>query len=229
MVRFTRRQAREFDRRAVEVYGMPSLLLMENAAAGAMDVLCAAAALSAGRTDPVVICCGGGNNGGDGFAIARRLDARGVPVRVLAWCDPAKLPPDARVNYDVLVRAGLPLVHPAAGGDFDLAAALSEAAWIVDALLGTGARGEPREPISGVIDAINASGKKVLAVDLPSGLDADTGAAAVHTTRATITCTFAAEKRGFAEPGTKPYLGEVKVVDLGAPGRLLGEIAASPE
>jgi NAD(P)H-hydrate epimerase len=95
---------------------------------------------------------------------------------------------------------------------------------VVDALLGTGARGEPRPPLDAVIDQINAAPAKRLAVDLPSGLDCDTGAAAMHTIRANETCTFVAMKRGFLVPGAERYTGRMHVLDIGAPRRLVEEV-----
>ena len=98
---------------------------------------------------------------------------------------------------------------------------MSAATWIVDALLGTGARGEPRPPLDAVIDQINAAGVPTLAVDLPSGLDCDTGQPARHTIRAAETCTFVALKRGLPAPGADSYTGTVHVLDIGVPRRLV--------
>jgi NAD(P)H-hydrate epimerase len=105
-----------------------------------------------------------------------------------------------------------------------LAMQLAGADWIVDALLGTGARGEPRPPLGAVIEQLNAAAAKRLAVDLPSGLECDTGAAAQHTIRADETCTFVAMKRGFATPGARQYTGRVHVLNIGAPRRLVEEV-----
>lgn len=205
----TRDQARELDRRATDQYGLPSIVLMENAGRGVADTLC-----RFGIDGRVVICCGGGNNGGDGFVVARHLDLRGYAVSVLCWADPRRMSPDTQANFDAL--GDLPI-----GEDLD---ELAGAAWIVDALLGTGSRGEPRPPFGEVIDAINRAGRPVLAVDLPSGLDCDTGEPARSTVRATHTCTFVAPKRGFLNPAAAPYLGQVHVLDIGAPRKLVEEI-----
>lgn len=216
----TRDQARELDRRAVDDYHMPSALLMENAGRGTVDVL-----ESLGIHGPVVICAGAGNNGGDGFVIARRLDLRGYLVRVLLLADPGRLVGDAALNYGILKAAEISIERSPAGDLNEwLSARLADADWIVDALLGTGARGEPRPPLDAAIDAINAASKKVLAVDLPSGLDCDTGQAARHTIRAAHTCTFVAAKPGFTAPGAGQYVGQVHAVDIGAPRKLVEEI-----
>src|SRR5437762_4226923 len=163
-----REQVREIDRRAIEEFGVPGVVLMENAGRGAAEVL-----LSLGANGPVVICCGKGNNGGDGFVIARHLDNRGVGVRVLLFARPEELTGDAAVNFRIIERAGLPiLIQPDLAA---LAGELAPAAWVVDALFGTGLSGALRPPFDAIIAAINASGRPVLAVDIPSGLDCDTG------------------------------------------------------
>ncbi len=180
---------------------MSGLVLMENAGRGVANVLCRLAEGESGRLGRVVICCGKGNNAGDGFVIARHLDLRGHEVRVLVWAEANELAGDAGTNYKILRHCGVPIElygnrHDAAR----FAEQLAGAEWVVDALLGTGARGEPRPPLDAVIDQINAAAVKRLAVDLPSGLDCDTGAAAEHTIRADATCTFIAVKRGFLAP-----------------------------
>jgi NAD(P)H-hydrate epimerase len=218
----SRDQARELDRRATADYGVPSIVLMENAGRGVADTLC-----RLGTAGPIVICCGRGNNGGDGFVVARHLNLRGLDVKVLVWDDPSAAgdrAADAAANYRIIERSGVPLARlsDAAG----MADQLAGAAWVVDALLGTGARGEPRAPLDAVIAAINASGVPVLAVDLPSGLDCDTGAAASRTIRAAHTCTFVAHKPGFLTPGAAQFTGRIHVVDIGAPRSLVDGIIA---
>jgi NAD(P)H-hydrate epimerase len=238
----SRDQSRQIDRRATDEYGIPSLILMENAGRGVADVL-----ERLGIAGPVVVCCGKGNNAGDGFVLARHLDLRGHAVRVLVWADPSELAGDAGVNFEILRKAGVPIVffrtqHDSTGGMAtsswacdehghedvamppNLASELVGAAWIVDALLGTGARGEPRPPLDRVIDQLNAATAGILAIDLPSGLDCDTGQAAGHTIRAAHTCTFVAPKLGFAAAGAAAYTGEIHVLDIGAPRKLIQEV-----
>lgn len=216
----SRQQAREIDERTVSEYGLPSIVLMENAGRGLADKL-----FQFGLTGPVVICCGAGNNGGDGFVLARHLDYRRGTVRVLLWGEPGKLRGDAAVNYRVLEKSGVPIdVCDADSGPRQLDDALRTAGVIVDALLGTGARGEPRPPLDAVIERLNRSGVPIVAVDLPSGLDCDTGAAATHTIRALHTCTFVAPKAGFTAPEAARYTGVVHVLDIGAPWRLVDEV-----
>jgi NAD(P)H-hydrate epimerase len=97
---------------------------------------------------------------------------------------------------------------------------------LVDALLGTGAVGPPRPPLDAVIDQLNASGKPIVAVDLPSGLDCDTGQPAAHTIRAARTMTLVALKPGFLAPGAQTYTGQVEVLTIGAPRKLIDELIA---
>ncbi len=215
-VTISREQARQLDRRAVDEFGMVSVMLMENAGRGVADRLC-----ELGITGPVAICCGRGNNGGDGFVVARHLDLRGHLVRVLIFADPADLHGDAALNFRVLERSEISIRQT---DPVDLDTALAGCAWVVDALLGTGARGEPRAPLDEAIRRINAQAIPVLAVDLPSGFDCDTGQAAQHTIVAAHTCTFVACKPGFLVHGAERYTGTVHVVDIGAPRKLVDEI-----
>jgi NAD(P)H-hydrate epimerase len=216
-----RNQTRELDRRAVADYGMSSLVLMENAGRGVADRLSLW-----GAKGPVLVCCGKGNNGGDGFVLARHLDLRGINVRVQVWAAPQELTGDAAANFGILQKSGVPI--DVFGNQHDagrLAAHLVDAEWIVDALLGTGARGEPRPPLAEVIDQLNAAGATKLAIDVPSGFDCDTGAAATATIRARHTCTFVALKPGFLAAGAEAFTGEVHVLHIGAPRRLVLDIA----
>lgn len=217
---FTRQQSRLVDQWAIQELGFSGLVLMENAGRGVADVLCR---LCTGG--PVAICCGKGNNAGDGFVIARHLNLRGRSVRVLLWANPEELTGDAATNFAILTKTDVAIEVFRQTHDSDrLAKLLADAAWIVDALLGTGARGEPRPPFDAVIDQINASVAPKLAVDLPSGLDCDTGEPSRHTVRAVETCTFVAAKTGFASPAATPYLGRVHVLDIGVPPTLLQRI-----
>ncbi len=221
-IALTREQSREVDRHAIEVYGFSGLVLMENAGRGVVDTL-----EKAGIGGPVVICCGRGNNGGDGFVIARHLDLRGYQPRVLLYCDPAQLTGDAAANYQILEKTDVPIhacwENPSTDG---LQKYLAGADWIVDALLGTGARGEPRPPLDAIIQQLNDSGIPILAVDVPSGLDCDTGKPARHTVRAVHTCTFVTQKIGFLQPSAQPCLGEVHVLNIGTPAKLVRELVA---
>jgi NAD(P)H-hydrate epimerase len=213
----SRAEVRDVDRVAIEEYGLPGVVLMENAGRGCAELL-----VQLGARGPVVIACGKGNNGGDGYVIARHLDLAGIAVEIILTCEPAELRGDAAVHYGVIAKAQLPItIAPQAADWSALLPRLQQADWIVDALLGTGFEGAPREPLATAIRTINAAGRKVLAVDLPSGLDADTGQAAGECIQATRTATFVARKRGFLQPETQPRTGPVDVIAIGVPGRLL--------
>lgn len=208
---------RQLDRAAIDEYEIPGMVLMENAGRGCADVLC-----NVGIEGKVVICCGKGNNAGDGLVIARHLELRGHTVQLLFWSDPAELSGDAGQNYRIARRAAIPMqTLPSPHEDADLAPQLESADWIVDALLGTGARGEPRAPFDRVIDQLNTVPAKRLAVDLPSGFDCETGEAAQHCFRAHHTCTFAAAKPGLVKPHATDWVGHLHVLDIGIPRQLL--------
>jgi NAD(P)H-hydrate epimerase len=216
----SRAEVRDVDRRAIEEYGLPGIVLMENAGRGTAELL-----IALGISGPVVICAGKGNNGGDGFVIARHLELRGCAARVLLFCDPAGLTGDAATNYRVLQAAGQAgLVLAGAPDPARIRAELAAADWIVDALLGTGTQGELREPFRTAIAAINASGKRVLAVDLPSGMDCDTGEPLGTCVRADHTATFVAPKPGFGTAAAARWTGQVHVIGIGAPRRLLEDV-----
>jgi NAD(P)H-hydrate epimerase len=236
----SRAHVRDVDRRAIQEYGLSGLVLMENAGRGTTDVLCELLtkppALPGGHATSgtafpnphVTIVCGKGNNGGDGFVIARHLDLRGIPVKVLLLTHPDDLGGDAAANFSIIQKVGLPIESFSAPLDIaEFDAALNGSLWLVDAILGTGAVGEPKSPYAEAIDRMNASELPILAVDLPSGLDCDTGGAARHTIRAAHTCTFVAAKPGFFTAEAAQYVGKLHVVDIGAPRRLVEEIMRS--
>ena len=213
----SRDEVRDVDRRAIEEYGMPGIVLMENAGRGAAELL-----VKLGVSGTVVICAGKGNNGGDGFVIARHLENRGIIITVLLCADPDQLKGDASVNYGITAKAGTPM--SVLGDTFDverLEKQLAEADWIVDALLGTGTGGAIREPYVTIINRINASSAKVFAVDLPSGLDCDTGEPLDPCVRADHTATFVARKVGFERTVSQEWTGTVHVIDIGVPRGLL--------
>ncbi len=209
----TRDEVRSVDRFAIETLGIPGVVLMENAGRGLADVL-----EKQGILGPVAILAGKGNNGGDGFVLARHLDYRGYPVRVFHLGTLNGLPLDAATNADITRRSGIFLQAWNSDGEAEtFAAQLRGFSWIVDALLGTGTRGELRDPFPALIRAVNMAEARVLAVDIPSGLDCDTGQPLGACVRADCTATFVNVKQGFLRPEAKPYLGEVHVVDIGVP------------
>lgn len=213
-----RDQARALDRRAQDEGGVPGVVLMENAGRGCAELL-----QRLGIQGRVVVCCGKGNNGGDGFVIARHLDNAGRDVAVHLFADPAELTGDAAANYWILAHSGPPLVMYPYGkvDETQLRQELSRADWIVDALFGSGLTGSVRPPFDGIIQVLNDSPARVLAVDIPSGLDCDTGLSLGATVRAHHTATIAALKQGFVRPEAQEWLGKVHIIDMGVPRRLL--------
>jgi ADP-dependent NAD(P)H-hydrate dehydratase / NAD(P)H-hydrate epimerase len=194
---------RAIDRWAIETKGVPSLELMERAGKGLARVI--AEHVPEGR---IAVVCGKGNNGGDGLVAARLLREAGRDVDVSCLWEPDELSEDARAQLGRL--PGTPLAR------FD-PERLAGAHGLVDALLGTGATGAPKEPVAGAIGALNASRGKVVAADIPSGVDASTGEVAGAAVRAAATATFHAAKPGLWIAPGKSHAGVVTVVDIGIP------------
>ena len=192
------------------------IVLMENAGRGIAEIL-----LAENPKGKVVICCGRGNNGGDGFVIARHLNAAGVDVHVLLFANPKELMGDACMNHAIIAHSDIPMKVLTSPSAEDLKSIFQDAVWVVDALVGTGQKGVLRSPFDIVVRQINESGVKVIAVDLPSGLDADTGIASDPTIKATITVTMVTPKTGFQNPEAQYYLGKLMVVGIGLPKWLL--------
>src|SRR5947209_745783 len=178
-------EVREREGKAIQVLGMPSLLLMENAGRNIAELL-----VSLGISGKVAICCGKGNNGGDGLVIARHLDNWHVPVQVLLFARPEDLSGDAAVNHRILAGAGVKVdVHAGKLERETVRVDLATSDWVVDALFGTGLSGPLRPPFDEIVSLINEGPAKVLAVDTPSGLDGDTGMPLGPTVRALHTAT----------------------------------------
>jgi ADP-dependent NAD(P)H-hydrate dehydratase / NAD(P)H-hydrate epimerase len=214
---FTAEEMRRLDARAIRDLGIPGATLMENAGRGAAAAIVAAlpALGVTARVPRVAIVCGKGGNGGDGFVVARALKRARVRVEVWLAAAAADITGDAAAKYRALRAARL--VPRPVDDERALVAALASADVVVDALLGTGARGAPSAHVARVIDLVNASGRPVVALDVPSGLPADGGAPAGSAVRATLTTTFAGLKRGLVtEPGAA-FAGHVRVVDIGVP------------
>lgn len=214
----SRQEVRSLDERAARELGLPTLVLMENAGRGAAELLAARAA-AADSPPGVLLLCGPGNNGGDGGVVARHLDAWGFPVRVVWIASPEALRGDAAAQWQILERSGIHQEARPEGEGLD--ALVADADWLVDGLLGTGLTRPVEGPLRLAIEAMNGSGKPILALDLPSGLDADSGRPLGTAVRATVTATFVAPKLGFSAPGAGAFTGEVAVIDIGVPRCLL--------
>ena len=221
MKALTREQIREVDRVAIEDRGVPGVILMENAGRSVADET---ELLRAGPRQKVCVLCGSGNNGGDGFVAARHLGLHGLKPIVFLFASPQNLRGEARANFDILAQTDTPVVQIEQSSH--LAAVeqqCREAAVIIDALLGTGAQGEVREPMAGAIRVANAAGVPILAVDIPSGLDANTGEVLGVAMAATVTVTFVAPKVGFFNGEGPSKVGRVVVADIGLPPELWPE------
>ncbi len=226
----SRAQMREFDRHATEVCRVPGLLLMENAGRGGTDVLVRELLSGQAAGAHVVVVCGAGNNGGDGLVVARHLLVRGARAEVFLVGDAKGFGPDALAN--LVAWRGLGGVVHELGPGAEVALldrAMAQAGVVVDALFGTGLD----RPIVGhhalVVRAMNASAAPRFAIDLPSGLDADTGTALGVVVRAQVTATFAHHKLGLLTPAGAEVAGSVHVVDIGVPGTLVAHVGAAAQ
>ncbi|MDH7478767.1 MAG: NAD(P)H-hydrate dehydratase [Syntrophomonadaceae bacterium] len=216
----TAEQMREIDHLAMSQYQIPGLILMENAGRQVVEVIKQRLGKVAGRR--VLVLAGRGNNGGDGLAAARHLYNLGAEVTVMITARPSEFAGDARVNLDILTR--LPVKQLSLREEKDLTAArvaLLATELVVDAIYGTGFRGTPPNLISRLFRLVNNSGKTVVSVDLPSGVEANTGRVAGEAIRAECTVTLALPKIGLVvEPGAS-YAGELVVADISIPRALI--------
>jgi len=217
----TAAQMRDFDRAAIETRGIRGAQLMERAGRAVAE-----RAVRLAREAPagdIVIICGRGNNGGDGFVAARHLAGRGFRVQVFLAAEREAVTGDAGENLGRLAEAGIEAVEVADAAP--VAAACRDAALVVDALLGTGLSGEVRGLAADLIRAMNEAGRPVLAVDVPSGLEADTGAELGVAVQAVETVTMGLPKLGLCLYPGMDRAGRLTVADIGFPPDL---VAASP-
>jgi hydroxyethylthiazole kinase-like uncharacterized protein yjeF len=214
----SRAQMRDFDAHLIERCKVPGIVLMENAGRGAADVIERHALAGAPRGKRVVVVAGAGNNGGDGFVVGRHLLARGADVVLFCTADPARLRGDARANHDAFAGVGGTVRALAGAGDAAaLEAEVARAAAVVDALFGTGLdRPIVGDTVAWLATMSRAPGVRV-AIDVPSGTDADTGNPLGASFAADHTVTFAHLKLGLLTPKGGRAAGRVHVVDLGAP------------
>ena len=210
----TVQEIKALDRRAIGDLGIPSIVLMENAGrAVAQEVF---KIVKGKRRTRVSVVCGAGNNGGDGFVAARHLLNTGVAVNIFLIGPPGALKQDAAVNYQILKRSGSS-VRQVRGADKIFTAALKRSSVIVDALFGVGLNRPAGEPFKSVIEAINAGRAKVVAADIPSGLDGDTGEILGACVKADVTVTFSFAKKGMFLGQGPRYCGKIVAADIGIP------------
>ena len=217
-------QMRDADRQTIEDFGIPSMVLMENA--GRQVVAALEAAYDDLNDRHVAVLCGPGNNGGDGCVVARTLHQRGVQVSVFVIATLAAIKGDARLNLEILGRLGLTVVEISDAQAWDLHfSEISKCELIVDAIYGTGLK----SPLAGMMETVaadvNASGIPVVAVDLPSGLSADHVAPIGECIRATVTVTLAAPKLPLVLPPGETHAGNIVVADIGIPLAVIDNLA----
>jgi hydroxyethylthiazole kinase-like uncharacterized protein yjeF len=226
----TRQEVRAVDRAAIDGLGIPGLILMENAGrncAHAIEVFFKDFKdFKGGDASSVAIVAGPGNNGGDGYVIARHLAMRGFGVVTFVICPVEKISGDADVNFQAISALRHDIRSLSSQEIGGLAGVLSKFDLVVDAIGGTGIQGALRGDSAVAVEQINASGKPVVAVDIPTGLDCDTGCANGPVIRAVLTVTFVAPKRGFDSPQASDYTGTVVVADIGVPAELVRTISA---
>ncbi len=216
----TAAEMREVDRRATVDYGIAGLILMENAGLRVFECVRRVLGTLSGKL--VVVLAGKGNNGGDALVAARHLVQHGARVRLFLDGDPAAVTGDAGVNLEIWRRLGERVYLLQDRNAIQvLQLALMRARLVVDGLYGTGFKGEIRDRARRVVEAVNESDKPVVAVDIPSGVEADTGAVRGTAIRADYTVCFGLPKLGHVlEPGAN-YVGELHVVDISLPRALL--------
>ncbi|VBB05814.1 atp-dependent (s)-nad(p)h-hydrate dehydratase [Lucifera butyrica] len=218
----TAREMREIDRKTIEEYGIPGVVLMENA--GMQVVNCIENILESLVEQKICIFAGTGNNGGDGYVAARHLYNRGANVKVFLIGEKEAVSGDARLHLDILSRMGINVQEVAGERDWNkVKIATAFAACLVDGLLGTGFRGEMTGAMATAAGIINGAGKTVVSIDIPSGVDADTGQVRSLAVCATYTVTFGLPKPGlFLYPGAS-HVGEMVIADIGIPKPLLND------
>ncbi len=210
---------REIDRRARERFGIPEGVLMEHAGTAAAR---AAHRLCGLRKRKAVVLSGAGANGGDGFVAARHLSNWGMSVRVVLLAEEAKVRGAAQVNLEILRRLRVPVsAAPSTASWRRSTGKIRNAGVILDAMLGTGVEGSVREPIASAIRWVNRQNCPVVAMDIPSGLSADTGRPCGDAVQATVTVTCGLPKIGLAKGQGRKLSGRVTVADISLPRVLL--------
>ncbi len=209
---FTAKQAKDFDIRLRVKIVVPGIILMENAGKNTAEI----ALGMLGKRKKVVIFCGKGNNGGDGYAAARHLLSRGKDVLILLVGSKKEVKGDALTNLNIVSRMGIKIYEIKNEKMLrSKEARCKDADLVIDALLGIGIKDEVRQPLKGTIEFINSLDKKVLAVDVPSGLDCQTGKSLGAAVKADKTVTFVAPKAGFYKNQGPKYTGKIIVKDIG--------------
>lgn len=218
----TSQKMREIDKLTQEEFGIPAIILMENA--GRMASQVALDMLSKSKKGKVICICGRGNNGGDGFVCARHLINNSVDTDIFLLGNPHRLKGVARINCKILEKMGKRIKILKDKDNFTFFKnEMKKARLLIDAIFGIGLSGEVREPYRSIINVMNKSKKPILAIDIPSGLDATEGKVLGVCVKATKTVTFALPKTGFVRNDGPLYIGELITVDISIPKVLLPE------
>jgi hydroxyethylthiazole kinase-like uncharacterized protein yjeF len=218
----TAEEMRQLDQTAIEDVGIPGVVLMENAGLHVVRVM--KEHFSDLREKKVLIVCGKGNNGGDGFVVARHLSNRGVDVRVTLLTEKHSLKGDAKLNFSIAEKMNLPIIEITSNEQIPaFRNLLQQADIVVDAILGTGLTEAVQGFYKNIIESINKAHKPIVAVDIPSGLSADTGVVPGSCIHADVTVTFGVPKRGLILYPAANYVGDLRVVDIGIPKHLIEE------
>jgi hydroxyethylthiazole kinase-like uncharacterized protein yjeF len=215
----TAEQMKKVDKAAIDEFGIPSLVLMENAGRAASDI---AYNMLIDKKNRVICICGKGNNGGDGFVCTRHLINKGINVLVFLTCSRNKLKGDAKINFSILEKMNASIYELTKEDNFaNLENEIINSELVVDAIFGIGITGKIKEPYSKIIEIINKNKNKVLALDIPSGLDATEGISLGSCIKADKTITFAACKAGLVKNQGLEYSGKIIVADISIPKQLL--------
>src|SRR6476646_691984 len=216
-------QMREADRLTIEEIGIPSLVLMENAG---RQVVAAIESVHGEQLEGrVAVLCGRGNNGGDGFVVARTLIQRGVDVAVFLFGLVSEVRGDARVNLEILGRLGLTIVEIADSQAWELhSSEIGHCTLIVDAIFGTGLNAPLTGLLETVVADVNAAGIPIVAVDLPSGLSADSHEPIGDSIEAGMTVTLGSPKLSLVLPPAEMRAGDIVIADIGIPGEVLDSV-----
>jgi NAD(P)H-hydrate epimerase len=211
----SRDEVRAVDEWAIGTVGIPGVVLMENAGRSCAEFILSSVFCP---LSSVTIFCGTGNNGGDGYVIARHLHNAGISVHVIICGNALKIKGDAKINLDIIMKMGIPIQQidvdwrdiESRVKDFTRGASL-----LVDGLFGTGLQGHLGDHYISLINALNALNIPIIAIDIPSGLDCDSGHPLGAAIKADATITFVAAKKGFAHPASAEYTGKVYVAGIG--------------
>lgn len=220
MFLLTAEEMQKLDQTAINQLGIPGVVLMENAGLQVVEEIHSLLGGLKGKT--ITVFAGKGNNGGDGFVVARHLLNAGAEVKVLVLADVSEIAGDARINLDVLQAMGhkvYPIINPNSLNIVKLAMVYTDL--IVDAIFGTGFKGAVSEHVGSIIEIINSAGKPVVAVDIPSGLEANTGRTRGPCIKAASTVTFAYAKIGQLIEKGPEYVGKLTVADISIPPDLV--------